>query len=91
MDDLDVAREEILAQLKDKKLLKHSVGIIGCHYDYVEYGVVKAISEALPFDIIGDKIPFSLIYSGGEICPVYNQQHGLINWFHNLTCTLVVF
>jgi len=32
-----------------------------------------------------------LIYSGGEICPVYNQQYGVVNRFHNLTYTLVVF
>ena len=53
IDDLDVACEEILSQLKDKTLLKNSVGIVGCHYDYVEENVVKALSEALPFDIIG--------------------------------------
>ncbi|MDR3108738.1 MAG: FIST C-terminal domain-containing protein [Planctomycetaceae bacterium] len=41
--------------------------------------------------IVGDKIPFSLIYSGGELCPVYNQQNKTVNRFHNLTYTLMVF
>jgi hypothetical protein len=41
--------------------------------------------------IIGDKVPFTLIYSGGELCPVYNQQNRMINRFHNLTYTLMVF
>jgi len=67
IDDLDVAREEILSQLKDKKLLKNSVGIIGCHYDYVEYDVVKAISEALPFDIIGCSALGSAVNGSGSM------------------------
>ena len=53
IDDLDVAREEILSQLQNHKLLKNSVGIIGCHPDYVEYGAIGAIQESLPFDVIG--------------------------------------
>ena len=51
----------------------------------VEAEIVKSL------EIIGDKIPFSLIYSGGEICPVYNKQRETVNRFHNLTYTLVVF
>jgi hypothetical protein len=42
-------------------------------------------------ELIGNKIPFTLIYSGGEICPVYNKQHEIVNRFHNLTYTLMVF
>jgi hypothetical protein len=42
-------------------------------------------------EIIGDKIPFTLIYSGGEICPAYNKQQKIINRFHNLTYTVMVF
>jgi len=53
IDDLDVACEEILSQLKDKTLLKNSVGIIGCHSDYVEENVIAAIKESLPFDVVG--------------------------------------
>ena len=67
IDDLDVAREEILSQLKDKKLLKNSVGIIACHYDYVEQDVVKAISEALPFDTIGCSTIGSAVNGSGSM------------------------
>jgi hypothetical protein len=42
-------------------------------------------------ELVGDRIPFSLIYSGGEICPTYNKQHEIINRFHNLTYTIMVF
>jgi hypothetical protein len=51
----------------------------------VEAEIVKSL------EVIGNKVPFSLFYSGGEICPVYNKQHGLVNRFHNLTYTLIVF
>jgi hypothetical protein len=42
-------------------------------------------------EIIGDRMPFIFIYSGGEICPVYNTQGDMINRFHNLTYTVAVF
>ena len=53
IDDLDIAQEELLTQLKEKKLLKNSVGIVGCHSDYIEEGVIGALHKALGFDIIG--------------------------------------
>ena len=64
IDDLDVAREEILAQLKDKKFLKNTVGIVGCHSDYIEEGVIGALHEALQFDIIGCGV-FGTATNGG--------------------------
>ena len=67
IDDLDIARDEILSQLKDKKLLKYSVGIVACHYDYVEQGIIKAISEALPFDIIGCSTIGSAVNGSGSM------------------------
>ncbi|MDR3277858.1 MAG: FIST C-terminal domain-containing protein [Oscillospiraceae bacterium] len=42
-------------------------------------------------ELMGDAVPFALIYSGGELCPVYNREGGLVNRFHNLTYTLMVF
>jgi hypothetical protein len=33
--------------------LKHSVAIISCHHEFVKSGIVKAICNALPFDIAG--------------------------------------
>ena len=41
--------------------------------------------------MIGDTLPFMLLYSGGEMCPVYDEKGGIVNRFHNLTYTLVVF
>jgi len=54
VDDVDVAVEEILSQLDfDGKLLTNSVGIVSCHYEFVDSGVLKAISDALPFEVAG--------------------------------------
>ena len=54
VDDADLAIEQIQSQLGlDKNLLTHSIGIIACHYEFVESGVVKAVCDALPFDVAG--------------------------------------
>jgi hypothetical protein len=53
-DDPVLAVGEILEQLDLKnRLLAHSAGFITCSYDYVETGTVKAICEALPFEVAG--------------------------------------
>jgi hypothetical protein len=54
IDDPDAAISDIKARLDlDHTLLKNAVGIIACHYEFVLSGVVKAISESLPFDVAG--------------------------------------
>jgi hypothetical protein len=54
VDDPAVAVAEILKQLDlENQLLAHSAGFITCSYDYVEAGMVQAICDALPFDVVG--------------------------------------
>ena len=54
IDDIDAAVAEIKEQLHlDAGLLKNSVAIISCHYEFVVAGVVKAIYDALPCDMVG--------------------------------------
>ena len=54
VDDPDVVVAEILEQLDlENRLQAHSVGFITCSYDYVETGMVKAVSDALPFEVVG--------------------------------------
>lgn len=54
IDDETLAIDELKEQLKlDENLKKNAVGIIACHYEFVLSGVVKAICEALPFDVVG--------------------------------------
>jgi hypothetical protein len=65
IDDPDVAVEEITSQLKDKKLLKNTIGIIGCHFEFVENGTINALCDALPFELIGCAVQGSAVNSSG--------------------------
>ena len=54
VDDFDVALSEIKTQLEQKiTLLKHSVGIIMCHPEFLGTGILKHLCENLPFDLAG--------------------------------------
>lgn len=53
VDEIDEAIEEIKEQIDFSKLKKNSGGIIFCHIDFVESGVVAALCEALPLNVIG--------------------------------------
>jgi hypothetical protein len=54
IDDVDLAVSELLEQLDpDRRCLTNSLGIIHCFSDFVDSGVVKALSEKLPFDTLG--------------------------------------
>ena len=55
VDDEDDAVAEILEQLDmGSNLLKHAVGIMTCHLDFMEGGIVKALCKALPFEVAGN-------------------------------------
>jgi hypothetical protein len=57
MDDGESAVKEILDQLDPaENLLANSVGIIYAHADFIETGVLRAISEALPFPTLGTTV-----------------------------------
>ena|GEM_PF-136489 len=54
VDDFDAALAEIKAQLEQKiTLLKHSVGIVMCHPEFLGTGIVEHICKNLPFDLAG--------------------------------------
>jgi hypothetical protein len=54
IDDVDLAVSELLKQLDlDHQVSANSLGIIHCYSDFVDSGVVKALSEKLPFDTVG--------------------------------------
>jgi hypothetical protein len=65
IDDTRAAVDELLGQLDlDKKQLKNSLGILHCFADFIDSGVVKAICEKLPFDVVGTTT-MSLASPGG--------------------------
>jgi hypothetical protein len=54
LDDEKSAIEQICSRLGSLDgLMKNTVGIIACHYEYVLSGIYKAICEALPFEVFG--------------------------------------
>jgi len=54
LDEPEIAVEEILGQLDlGSNALRNTVGFLTCSYDYIETGIVKAVCEALPFDVVG--------------------------------------
>ena len=64
VDDISAAVSEIHAQLDlANALRKHSVGIITCHCEFLYSGVARALSESLPFDVVGIS---SLASASGE-------------------------
>jgi hypothetical protein len=54
VDDIEYALEQIKEQIDfDNDLLANSVGLVSCLPAYVESGVLKALSTALPIDVAG--------------------------------------
>jgi hypothetical protein len=54
IDDAEAAVEAIQGQLDPShELLSNSVGIIACHYEFIDTGVVGEICRALPFPVVG--------------------------------------
>jgi hypothetical protein len=54
IDDIEMSVAEIMGQLNlEGRLLRNSIGILAFHAEFLETGVVKAVSEALPFSSIG--------------------------------------
>jgi hypothetical protein len=53
IDEIDDAVNEILGQIDIASLLPNSAGIVSCYREFLETGVVRALADHLPFDIIG--------------------------------------
>ena len=53
IDEIEEAIDEISEQLDLSLLKKHSGGLIYCHRDFIESGVVEALCKTLPIDVIG--------------------------------------
>jgi hypothetical protein len=65
LDDLAIAVAEIQGQIDTGKLCAHSLGILTCSTDFVDNGIVRAVSEALPFNVIGCTTAGSMV--NGEV------------------------
>jgi hypothetical protein len=53
IDEIEDAIDEILSQLDLDSLLSNTVGIVSCYREFLETGVVRALADRLPFDVVG--------------------------------------
>ena len=53
IDEIDEAVKEVISQIDFSALKSNSGGLIFCHIDYIESGVVEALCKELPFGVIG--------------------------------------
>ena len=54
LDDGALAADQISAQLNEQGgFLKHTIGIVACHYEFIHSGVFRSICDALPFEVVG--------------------------------------
>jgi hypothetical protein len=53
LDEADDALNEIFGQIDLGALKKNTVGLVTCHFDFLDSGFVDELRQKLPFDIIG--------------------------------------
>jgi len=53
IDEIELALEDLRAQLSALKLLKNTVGIVTVNKDFVVSGVYSAVAKATPFPLVG--------------------------------------
>ncbi len=53
IDDTETAVAEVLSGLDLDALGSHSVGLLTCYAEFIDTGVVAAVCQALPFDVVG--------------------------------------
>jgi hypothetical protein len=54
IDDVEMAVSEIMEQLDlEHSLLTHAAGMLTCYSEFADSGVVAALCEKLPFDVVG--------------------------------------
>ena len=53
LDEVEDALDEILAQIDTGALLKNSVGLVTCHFDFTNTGFIGELCKKLPINIIG--------------------------------------
>jgi hypothetical protein len=87
--DVVLSSIKILPKIVD---LEKATGatIYSCMSRYYTLGLL-AQDEMKEVEKYIKNIPFSLTYSGGEICPVLNKKGELINKYHNMTVVIMVF
>lgn len=53
LDDNEAAVQDIASQLKEIQLRKNTIGLVACHNEFVESGIMKEVQAVLPFPLAG--------------------------------------
>lgn len=89
-NDVLISAEQIL----DKIMLvgkNNGMLIMSCIVRSVTLGVDQLAEGEKVREMIAGKMLYQLCYSGGEICPVYDESGKIANRFHNFSFAVCVF
>lgn len=65
IDNAEAAVAEILGQLDiENNLMENSVGIISCHSEFIDAGIVDNLCKKLPFDVVGATTLGTAVHGG---------------------------
>lgn len=88
-DVLRLTRETLEAALRDQGA--NGILLCPCASHFLVLGAASQEQKDIIKDMIPEGIPYQLCYSGGEICPAYDQAGEAHNRFHSYTFTACVF
>jgi hypothetical protein len=93
--------EELLATTEETLKMALTIGeyngnkrgalIFSCVGRFFSQGFDSSAEMKKVREIIGDKLPFHLAYSGTELCPVYGKDSAIFNRSHNDTMVICIF
>jgi hypothetical protein len=67
VSDLEFASGEITARIeKNGPLLRHSVGLLFCNFEFIQSGLVRELCARLPFDVAGCTSQIFAVQNAGE-------------------------
>jgi hypothetical protein len=65
--DIDFAINELTAKIKNNDpLLRNSVGLLFCNVEFIKSGLVTALCQKLPFDVVGCTSQILAVQNAGE-------------------------
>jgi hypothetical protein len=76
--------EELMRQIPSKKNLNGML-IYSCLVRHILLGIKDDDELKKIIEMLDEKVPYQVCYSGGEICPVKDNDGKLINRMHNYT------
>lgn len=89
-DDIITSTTQLLSKIEAAGK-NNGVLIISCIVRSVTLGIDQLAEGEKVRELIGNKMVYQLSYSGGEMCPVYDENGKTSNRFHNFSCAACIF